>query len=322
MGRPWPGLHTEGQRWPNCAKVKGSTASAPLHTPVSLTKPRLHGDPSGAAHQGLRAVPHRGKVGCVPSPAQTPKCVPLATSSAHTSEVVAETQKEPICPRLCPKETPSTGQPPKDKPPQPFLRRTSRGLLHQVQVQVHPETSVFQVCQKEPESRGGWQTLTPRGAGVEAGKKKKRGEARSRSLHLKIMNFVEPSEKVQKIDQVLEGNSGQGGLNRKSALLWMQGSPAKRTLRRGPTGHGHRSAESHFSGQLHLRGLGKHSLQNSLQLHLQKVAGSLQGDAPPGAPFASGPPVSAVRPSPSLLPCLWGKGASVARWQSGTVSEP
>ncbi|KAJ8788739.1 hypothetical protein J1605_005035 [Eschrichtius robustus] len=92
------------------------------------------------------------------------------------------------------------------------------------------------------------------------------------------MNFVEPSEKVQKIDQVLEGNSGQGGLNRKSALLWMQGSPAERTLRRGPTGHGHRSAESHFSGQPHLRGLGKHSLQNSLQLHLQKVAGSLQGD--------------------------------------------
>ena len=59
--------------------------------------------------------------------------------------------------------------------------------------------------------------------------KKNRGKARSCSRHLKTVNFMEPSEKVQVFNQALEAKGGQCELSRRPALLSMPGAGAKRT---------------------------------------------------------------------------------------------
>ena len=72
---------------------------------------------------------------------------------------------------------------------------------------------------KEILTVGAKETLPPHGVGAQAVTKKNRGKARSCSQHLKTVNFMEPSEKVQVFNQVLDATGGQCELSRRPALL-------------------------------------------------------------------------------------------------------
>lgn len=88
---------------------RASTASAPP-PPSSLARPHLHQGSKCASmqpNQCLGLDPTEGTWE-LPQPSTLSQCVPLAPSSTHTSEAVAEPQKEPIPQGVCPKATPST----------------------------------------------------------------------------------------------------------------------------------------------------------------------------------------------------------------------
>lgn len=113
--------------------------------------------PMCIAQPGLVAVLHRGNLAPVPCPAQIPSRVPLATSSTYTSEIVAELQREPISPRVCPKETPSASATSEGEATPAFPLTQSQdgaGATSPGSSSSSYKVSVLQVCQKEPENRG------------------------------------------------------------------------------------------------------------------------------------------------------------------------